>query len=61
MHILFDRKSQKNFTGVEFDYISSKLKWQELQNDYRTLIGVTIDKSDVNLPSKISKEEQKNV
>lgn len=35
--------------------------WQELQNDYRTLIGVTIDKSDVNLPSKISKEEQKNV
>ncbi|MCA9329155.1 hypothetical protein KDA11_00780 [Candidatus Saccharibacteria bacterium] len=35
--------------------------WQELRYDYRTLIGVTIDKSDVNLPSKISNEEQKNV
>ena len=35
--------------------------WQALQNDYRTVIGVTIDKSDVNLPSIISKEEQKIV
>lgn len=46
---------------IKFITVIEKLLWQELQNDYRTLIGVTIDKSDVNLPSKISKEEQKNV
>lgn len=49
----------KKSTTQSVDFV--KITWQELQNDYRTLIGVTIDKSDVNLPSKISKEEQKNV
>lgn len=49
MNILFLRKSQKNLTGVEFDYISSKLKWQDIQYDYRTLIGVEPNESDVDL------------
>lgn len=49
----------KKSTAQSVDLVNRT--WQELQNDYRTLIGVTIDKSDVNLPSKISKEEQKNV
>ena len=34
--------------------------WQELQNDYRTLIGVESGKSDVKIPSKNSAEEQNN-
>lgn len=50
-----------NSTKTKTRRIVEFMSWQELQNDYRTLIGVTIDKSDVNLPSKISKEEQKNV
>lgn len=49
----------KKSTTQSVDFV--KITWQELQNDYRTLIGVTIDKSDVILPSKISKEEQENV
>ncbi len=32
MNILFCRKCQKNLTGVEFDYISRKLKWQGRQD-----------------------------
>lgn len=63
-NLLFDGKKvtfnlEKPFKTI-YEFASRSL-WQELQNDYRTLIGVTIDKSDVNLPSKISNEEQKNV
>lgn len=49
----------KKSTTQSVDFV--KITWQQLQYDYRTLIGVTADKSDVKIPSNNNTEEQKNV
>ena len=49
----------KKSTTQSVDFV--KTTWQEIQYDYRTLIGVESDKTDVKIPSENSTEEQKNV